>query len=119
MYTSIKVGQIQKAVKYFLRDAPEGDHQKAKKCLDLVKFGMANTLVTYEDQNWIYGGNLPVKDKGLTIGAFESTLFSNLLAAYLLENPSQLFEDSRYTGIHRDDGINIINQKRSTKQMVD
>ena len=36
MYPSIKFGQIQKLVNYFLRDAPEGDKEKSKKCLDLV-----------------------------------------------------------------------------------
>ena len=72
MYPSIKFGQIQKAVNYFLRDPPEEEKEKAEKCLGLVKFGMANTLVTFEDQYYIYGGDLPVEGKGLTIGGFES-----------------------------------------------
>ena len=41
------------------------------------------------------------------------------MAAYLLENAQQLFKDSRYNGIYRDDGINVINGKRSTEQMVE
>ena len=42
MYPSIKFGQIQKAVNYFLRKALKEEKEKAKKCLDLVKFGLAN-----------------------------------------------------------------------------
>ena len=104
---------------YFLRDPPEEEKEKAEKCLGLVKFGMANTLVTFEDQYYIYGGDLPVENKGLTIGGFESALFADLVAAYLLENVTQLSRYSCYNSIYCDDGINIINGKRSTEQMVD
>ena len=75
MYPSVKVGQIEKAVTFFLRSASTVDKKIATSCLNLVSFGMANTVVTYEDQNWIYGGNAPVEIKGLTIGGFESTFF--------------------------------------------
>ena len=47
---------------------------------------MVNTLVPYEDQYWIYGGDLQVKEKGLTIGGYESTFFAEFVAAYILEN---------------------------------
>jgi len=39
----------------------------------MVKFGMANTLVTFQDQCWEYGGAVVANKKGLTIGDFEST----------------------------------------------
>ena len=60
-----------------------------------------------------------MKDKDLTIGGFELALFADLVAAYLLENAKQLFKESRYNGIYRDDGINIINGNRTTEEMVD
>ena len=50
MFPSIKFGQIQKAVNYFLRKVPKAEKEKAEKCLDLVKFGMANTLITIEEK---------------------------------------------------------------------
>ena len=43
-----------------------------------------------------------MEDKGLMIGGFESAFFADLVAAYLLENLKQLFNDSRYNGIYRD-----------------
>ena len=60
-----------------------------------------------------------MEEKGLTIGGFESVFFADLVAAYLMGNAQQLFKNSRYNGIYRDDGINVINGKRSTEQMVE
>ena len=71
MYPNIKFGQIQKAVNYFLPDAPSERKGKAEKCPNLVKFGMANMLVAYEDQYLIYRGDLRVESKSLTISGFE------------------------------------------------
>ena len=82
----------------------------------MVKFGMANTLITLKNQYYIYGGDLPVEEKGLTIGGFKSAFFADLVAAYLLENAKQLFKDSTYNGIYPDDGINIVNGKKKQKR---
>ena len=87
MYPSVKFMQIECAVEYFLRDTSIGDQEAlARKCLNLVKYGMNNTFITFGDQYWIYGGFLPVedKDKGLTIGGYESAFFADLVAAYIL-----------------------------------
>ena len=55
----------------------------------------------------IYGGDLPVEEKGLTIGGYKSTFFADLVAAYILENAEDVFSDSLYNKIYRDDGIDI------------
>ena len=47
------------------------DKEIARLCLDMIRFGMDNTIITFEDQYWIYGGNVSVDFKGLTIGGFE------------------------------------------------
>ena len=80
---------------------------------------MENTVIAYEDQNWIYGGNAPVKIKGLTIGGFESAFFADLVAAYILENSTKLFADSNFYGIYHDDGLFVRDGKRSVEEMVD
>ena len=69
----------------------------------MVKFGMANTLVTYEDQYWIYIENLPVEKKVLTIGigGFYSELFADLVSAYILETTQELFLDSAFNVIYQ------------------
>ena len=60
MYPSVKFGHIERAVSFFLRNASDDDKKKAGKCLDMVKFGMANTLITFEDQYYEYGGTVEV-----------------------------------------------------------
>ena len=61
---------------------------------------------------------MPVDEKGLTIGGFESAGFADLVAAYILEMTSNLFLSSAYNGIYRDDGINILRGKWTTAQLV-
>ena len=119
MYPSVKFGHIERAVNYFLRDASEEDKALAKRCLEMVKFGMANTIVTFQDKYWEYGGDQPVEFKGLTIGGFESAFFADLVAAFILENSEDLFHDSAYNGIYRDDGINVIVGSKSTNEICD
>jgi len=48
-------------VSFFLRNASHYDKKKAGNCLDMVKFGMANTLITFEDQYYEYGGTVEVE----------------------------------------------------------
>ena len=83
MYPSVKFVQIENAVNYFLQNASKEDKKTAKQCLDMIKFGMDNTIVTFKDRYWIYGGNCPVEEKGLTIGGFESAFLADLVAAYI------------------------------------
>ena len=107
MYPSVKFEQIKRAVDYFLQDVPNDEKEIAKRCLDMVKYGMDNCFVTYEDQYWIYGGSLPVEEKGLTIGGFESAFFADLVAAYIPANAKDVFSDTLFNKIYRDDGIDI------------
>ena len=119
MYPSVKFEQIKRAVNYFLRDAPASDRLKAQRCLEMVKYGMDNTYVAFQDQYWIYGGHLPVEEKGLTIGGYESAFFADLVAAYILENAKDIFSNSLFNKIYRDDGIDIKNSILSIDQVCD
>jgi len=82
-------------VHFFLSSASSGDKEIACRCLDLVKFGMANTIVSFKDQNWIYG-----RDAKVTIGGFESAFFADLVAAYILEISTELSSNSICYGIY-------------------
>ena len=42
MYPSVKFVQIENAVNYFLQNASKEDKKTAKRCLDMIKFGMDN-----------------------------------------------------------------------------
>lgn len=57
---------------------------------------MANTLITFNGKYWEYGGDFDVYDKGLTIGAYESAWFADLVAAYIFERTQVLFDELKY-----------------------
>jgi len=65
MYPPVKFGQIEKAVHFFLSSASRGEKDIARRCLDCVKFGMANTIISFEDQNWIYAETHQLRSKDL------------------------------------------------------
>ena len=44
MYPSIQIEHVKRAIEYFLRDASEEDKVKADSCLEMIRFGMANTM---------------------------------------------------------------------------
>jgi hypothetical protein len=117
MYPSVKFIQIEKAVNYFLREAPESERKLASKCLEMVKFGMSNTLIHSQGQYWEYGGAVDVNKKGLTIGGFESAFFADLVAAWILENTVELMQDTLFDGIYRDDGLLVFNNIKPTEEV--
>ena len=82
----------------------------------MVKFGMDNTFVTFEDNYWKYGVLLPGEEKGLTIGGFESAFFADLVAAYILDTSQDIFKNSTYNGIYDDDRIDILEGQKSVKK---
>jgi hypothetical protein len=44
----------------------------------MIKFGMGNTLLTFVDKYYEYGGDLDVEDRGLTIGGYKSAWLADL-----------------------------------------
>ena len=79
---------------------------------------MANTLITFHGKYWEYGG-ADVDRKGLTIGGFESAGFADLVAAYILENTRDLFDNAIYDGIYRDDGFKVDIGKQTTEEICE
>eukprot|EP00984_Skeletonema_dohrnii_P023783 scaffold12871_cov72-Skeletonema_dohrnii-CCMP3373.AAC.1 len=117
MYPSIQFIQVKRAVEYFLRNAPEEDKVSANQCLEMIRFGMANTIITYGGKYYEYGGE-DVDTKGLTIGGYESAFLADLVAAFILENTEDLFEGA-YSKIYRDDGVRICMEKKTTDEVCD
>jgi len=118
MYPSIKFLQIKLACEYFLQDAPEEDRILLHRCLEMVKFSMANTLIQFNGAYYEYGGNVDVNNKGLTIGGFESAFFADLVAAWILENTEEHMTDVMFDGVYRDDGILVFNKKVTATEIV-
>ena len=72
MYPLVRFEHIKQAVDFFSRGISEEDKRTINRCLEMVKFGMANTIVTFKDEYWDYCGAVPVEHKELTIGGYES-----------------------------------------------
>jgi hypothetical protein len=72
MYPSIKFKLVQQAAEYFCGGLSDEEKDIVNKCLALIWFGMENTLLTFQDQYYIYDSDQSLDDKGLTIGGYES-----------------------------------------------
>ena len=93
---------------FFAKDLDSISKRKLGVCLDMIRFGMGNTLLTFVDKYYEYGGEVNVEEKGLTIGGYESTWLADLVAAYLLENVTDIFDPTMFKGIYRDDGLVVF-----------
>ena len=47
MYPSIKLKLVIKAVKYFSKDLRKEEKKRIKDCLEMVKFGMTSTILSF------------------------------------------------------------------------
>jgi len=113
MYPSCKFKAVKAAVKHYASTLEDHERASVSKCLDILGFSMGNTLVSFQDQYYEYGGDADQDNRGLTIGGFESGFLSDLLASFLLDKLNFLFNDSIFHGLYRDDGIIIFNGNRS------
>ena len=50
MYPSVKFDLVERAIKYFTLSFKRKDKKIVKRCLELIKFGMDNTLIKFQDQ---------------------------------------------------------------------
>jgi hypothetical protein len=108
MYPSIKYKFVRKAVKFFMRNLNAETQRRIDTCLEMIKFGMGNTPLTFVDKYYEYGGDLDVEDRGLTIGGYELAWLANLCMAYITDNSRDILDELVYEGIYRDDGIAIF-----------
>ena len=67
---------------------------------------MSNTLLTFKDKYYEYGGSIKPERKGLTIGGYESAWLADLVASFILDKVEEILKDTtNYAGIYRDDGF--------------
>ena len=106
MYPSITFSMVKKAIKFYAKNLKKRDKDIIKQCLEMIKFGMGNTLLTFVDKYYEYAGSKSIDERGLTIGGYESAWLADLVASFILDNAKDLFENTtHYYGIYRDDGI--------------
>jgi hypothetical protein len=116
-YPSVTYGLVERAIEFFSRTLGEKEKATIKECLKMVAFGMGNTLLTFVDKYYEYDGEREIQDKGLTIGGYELAWLANLVAAFVLENCEDFFEDTIYDGIYRDDGLVIMDGQKTNAEI--
>jgi hypothetical protein len=112
-YPSVMYGLVKRAINFLSRSLGEKEKGKIKECLKMVAFGMGNTLLTFVDKYYKYDGKREIQDKGPTIRGYKLAWLTNLVAAFVLENCKDLFDDAVYDGIYRDDGLVIMNGQKT------
>jgi hypothetical protein len=83
----------------------------------MIAFGMGNTLLTFVNKYYEYNGECDIKDRGLTIGSYKSTWLAGLVTAFMLENTTELFNETAYDGIYRDDGLVIMDRVKTNNKI--
>jgi hypothetical protein len=79
---------------------------------------MGNTLLTFVDKYYEYGGNLDVEDRGLTIGGYKLAWLTNLCMAYVTDNSRDFLDELVYKGIYRNNGIAIFKGLVTTSEVA-
>ena len=118
-YPSIKLKLVRKAIQHFSKGLKRKDRTTIEHCIDMIKFGMCNTLITFEDQYYEYDGGKDPEEKGLTIGGYESAWLADLVGAYILDKTQQHFTETSYHGLYRDDGFATFNGKWDYDMIVE
>lgn len=76
----------------------------------MIRFGMSNTLISFIDKFYEYGGDQEGRKIVLTIGGYEFAWLADLVVSYILDKTSIMFDKTKYNGIYRDDGF-LISQE--------
>ena len=68
-------------------------------CLELIRFGMRSTLISFDGKYYEYQGS-EKEEEGLAIGGYESAFLSNLVVSYLFEKSKALLRPTTYHDIY-------------------
>ena len=81
-------------------------------CLEMLKFSMGHTIVSFQDKYYEYSVDSDPEMRGLAIGGFDSAWMADIVASFCFDQTAEMFSDTKYHGIYRDDGINIFEGSR-------
>jgi len=115
---SVRLKLVRKAVCHFSKELPEEDQITIEHCLDLIKFGMQSTLLTFVDKCYECDGDGDPEEKGPTIGGCESAWLEDPVGAYVPDNIKSHFRKTKCYGLCRDDGTAAFNNKLSYNDML-
>ena len=83
-------------------------------CLELTRFRMSSTLISFEDEYSEYHSG-EKEEQGLETGGYESTFLDDPVVSYLFERSNTIFNPTTYHGIYKYDGLVVFKVKKSGK----
>ncbi len=119
IYPQCKFKAVKAAVSYYSLQLDPIQHERTQKCLEILKFSMGNTIVSFLDKYNEYGVDPDPDRRGLTIGSFESAFLADLEASYIFNKLKQIWERYvRFLGTYCDDKIIVFNGQKSNELLL-
>ena len=118
MYPSIKISTIKKSVRLFAIKLTAATKKSINLCLELIRFGMRSTLITFDRDYYEYNSGKK-EEQGLAIGGYELDLLSDLVASYLFDTAKAILNPTTYHGIYLDDGLVVFKGNKSVNEIKD
>ena len=116
MYPSIKLSTIRNVVRFFARKITAETKKTINLCLELIRFGMSSTLISFDAEYYKYHSG-EREEQGLAIGGYESEFLADLVASYLFEKSKANFHPITYHGIYIYDGLVVFKGKNIAREI--
>jgi hypothetical protein len=91
MYPQCRFKAVSNVVKHYASILNPLKCKRVNKCLDILRFSMGNTIMSFQDKYYEYGIDSDPDRRGLTIGGFESAFLADLKASYIFDKLDMLF----------------------------
>jgi hypothetical protein len=119
MYPQCKFRAVKAALRYHALQLDPIQCERTKKCLEILKFSMGNTIVSFPDKYYKYRVDPDPDRRGMTIKGFESAFLADLEASYLFDKLKHIWErHARFLGTYCDDKIIVFNGQKSNKCLL-
>lgn len=80
---------------------------------------MSTTYLNWLDKYYFYTGAGVEGDVALEIGGHETAFFADLVVSLLFEKTADMFDETLYRGIYRDDGMAVFDKRLSSRDARD
>ena len=77
---------VKRSIHFYAKQLNRNDKDTREEFLNMIKFGMGNTLITSIDRYYEYRGPENVNEQVLTIGGYKSAWLADLVASYILDS---------------------------------
>ena len=114
LYLSIKISTIKNLVRFFARKFNAATKKTINLCLELIRFGMRSTLISFDGEKYEYHSR-EKEEQGLYIGGYESAFLADLVVSYIFKKFKAYFHPKTYHGIYRYDSLVVFTGESSAK----